>query len=141
MSYHRPHPPEIREGSRFSAPPRSSSFLLTGTTPFSATSARYFGFSHCRALWSFSSALPSTGPAGSSAPSPSPPCHSDEPRQLILGGDVLGVYLQILVELQCPISCCSVRYSGTNWTSRVQSTHRHVEFEHLKPLNDRIYVC
>ncbi|KAL3179016.1 hypothetical protein MRX96_038266 [Rhipicephalus microplus] len=72
---------------------------------------------------------------------PHPPVIPVQPHQLILGSDVLCVYLQILVELQCPISCCSVRHSGANWTSRVQSTHRHVEFQHLKPVNDRIYVC
>ncbi|KAH7977148.1 hypothetical protein HPB51_026993 [Rhipicephalus microplus] len=86
-------------------------------------------------------ASPSSGPPGSRAPASSSPAVPLQPRQSILDGDVLWVYLPAPAELQCPVGDRSMKYSGAIWTCRVQSVRRHVEFENGVHVNDRIYVC
>ncbi|KAL3203013.1 hypothetical protein MRX96_042224 [Rhipicephalus microplus] len=83
----------------------------------------------------------SSGLAGSEAPASSCPTVLVQPRQPILDGDVLWVYLPAPEVLQCPVGDYSMKYSGAIWTCRVQSVRRSVEFEHSVRVNDRIYVC
>ncbi|KAL3238934.1 hypothetical protein MRX96_048032 [Rhipicephalus microplus] len=75
------------------------------------------------------------------APASSRPAVPVQPRQSILHGDVLWVYLSAPAELQCSVGDCSMKYSGAVWTCRVKSELRHVEFEHGVRVNDRIRVC
>ncbi|KAL3257037.1 hypothetical protein MRX96_046544 [Rhipicephalus microplus] len=138
---HGSRPPEFREESSSWVAPRSCPFWLPGTTPSSATSARDLDSPAAGPSLLASTVSPSSGPAGLQAPASSRPAIPVQPRQPILDGDVLWVYLPAPVELQCPVSDWSIKYSGANWTSRVQSVRRHVEFEDLVRVNNRIHVC
>ncbi|KAH7942641.1 hypothetical protein HPB51_028679 [Rhipicephalus microplus] len=88
-----------------------------------------------------STASSSLGPAGSEALASSRPTIPVQPRQPMLDGDVLRIYLPAPAQLQCPVGDCSMKYNGAFWTCRVQSLRRHVEFEHGVRVSDRIYEC
>ncbi|KAL3238928.1 hypothetical protein MRX96_048026 [Rhipicephalus microplus] len=110
--------------------------MLDGANP-----ARDSRFSAAGPSSSASTASHSSGPAGSRAPASLSPAVPLQPRQSILDGDVLWVYLPAPAELQCPVGDRSMKYSGAVWTCRMQSVRRHVEFENGVRVNDRIYVC